>query len=149
MKEEKLKQLQYRRDLEQKQEALEEQKSYKSSLLELTKNDEARFNQYIIERATREQELKEALVAHEASYTRNYLQIAERYNCNVEKNGSGVFVLVDQEDPKCRVLTQYYNAEKALKSEQFDTYGVNPLTWPVVSSRITSYYRDEAYFQEI
>lgn len=154
LKKEKLESLKLKADLITKNKNLELQKEYKKNLLEITKWQEALFNNYILEKQTREDKVKDKIEELNNNYYDVFNNIWNKYNCNFNFSSGAVSEnqTIDNNDSKdCKEIKQYFILEKKLRdTNEVDFNSSNPLNWPLEPvSWISTYYHDEYYFSEL
>ena len=52
-------------------------------------------------------------------------------------------------DKKCQQITTYFANERELKKTEYASGTANIFSWPVVSSRISAYFRDAEYYRYV
>ena len=159
LKKEKLTNIRLRGELTAKNRDILAQKQYKEQLLEVTKWQEALFNQYIASKQEKEEDIQGRLANISEEYTNVFAKLGSKYQCNVVGGGSGNTVattaswytftdsgtLLDS----CSDLQKFYAAEKQLIDYPIDESIQNPLVWPVDATRVSTYFHDEDYFKAL
>jgi len=64
----------------------------------------------------------------------------------LEKNGCMVAKKTPTDVQKCGMMQAFYRNERALKKIDVLTGTTNIMQWPVTSSKITTFFRDDDYF---
>lgn len=64
----------------------------------------------------------------------------------LEKNGCMVAKKTPADVAKCGMMQAFYRNERALKKIDVLTGTTNIMQWPVTSSRITTFFRDDSYY---
>ena len=130
-----------KKDLENYQITLDDQKDYKEALLTQAKDDESQLNALIIERSESSEKLANHLSEVSNVYQKTFEEIAAAKWCSVDQKAS--IVLDAQSGTGCITLASYFEAEKKIMTSAMVDDSSNPLSWPVLSSRISTYFHDE------
>ncbi|MDD2891827.1 MAG: peptidoglycan DD-metalloendopeptidase family protein [Candidatus Gracilibacteria bacterium] len=159
LKKEKLLSVRLKRQLITKNNDISAQKKYKEQLLEVTKGQEALFNQYIASKQRVEENMQGRLEAISEEYTNVFARLGDKYQCNVVGGGNGKTVVTSVTGytftdsgtllDSCNDLQKFYAAEKQLIDYPIDETVTNPLVWPVEATRISTYFHDEEYFKSL
>ena len=136
-----------KKDLENYQIALDDQKEYKEAILLQTKSDESQLNNLIIERSESSEKLAAHLSEVSNVYQKTFEEIAAVKWCSVNEKAS--IVLDSQSSTGCITLASYFEAEKKIMTSVMADDSSNPLSWPVASSRISSYFHDGEYYEAL
>ncbi|EKD30207.1 MAG: hypothetical protein ACD_78C00120G0001, partial [uncultured bacterium (gcode 4)] len=89
LKKEKLMNVRLRGQLVAKNRDISAQKQYKEQLLEVTKWQEALFNQYIASKQEKKESIQERLASISEEYTSVFARLGNKYQCDVVGEGSG------------------------------------------------------------
>lgn len=159
LKKEKVANLRYKTALRDRRAELESQHAYKEKLLRITQGQEALFNRYLMEKTARQKEIENRIEEIQEGAETLFSDFAKRYGCFTKEDGtavsgeaattgSGVKLL---DSKKCQEVRAFFEAEKSLKDSTFlDESGeTNPFVWPVEPRYISSYYRDQSYFDSV
>lgn len=147
LKEEKNQVIQMKRLLEAKRLELDEQKAYKTQLLEVTQGREALFNEYIAERQAKQRTVEERLDQAIEDYDGAFESVAKRQGCKLTETGG---VILDKKTTaKCSDLKQAYESEKNLREYQFDDTVPNPFAWPISPTYVSTYFHDADYYDSV
>lgn len=159
LKKEKVANLRYKTALRDRRAELESQHAYKEKLLRITQGQEALFNRYLMEKTARQKEIENRIEEIQEGAETLFSDFAKRYGCFTKEDGtavsgeaaatgSGVKLL---DSKKCQEVRAFFEAEKSLKDSAFlDESGeTNPFIWPVEPRYISSYYRDQSYFDSV
>ncbi|MDD5376856.1 MAG: peptidoglycan DD-metalloendopeptidase family protein [Candidatus Gracilibacteria bacterium] len=159
IKKEKLANVRLRGQLVAKNRDISAQKQYKEQLLEVTKGQEALFNQYIASKQESEENIQGRLADISEEYTSVFTKLGDKYQCNVVGEGSGKTVATSASGytftdsgtllDSCSDLQKFYAAEKQLIDYPIDETSQNPLIWPVDATRVSTYFHDEDYFKAL
>lgn len=162
LKKEKIASVRLKGELVSKNRDITAQKAYKEQLLEVTKGQEALFNQYIASKQQSEEGIQGRLADLSENYAKIFTKLGDKYNCSVAVDGTGQTLSADTASgytftasgtllDSCSDLQKFYAAEKQLVSYSIDTSVntgetlQNPFIWPVKASRISTYFHDEGY----
>jgi hypothetical protein len=102
------------------------QKSEREKLLEVTKGEEKKFEEYISAQIEAENTLSVAWKIAEMNYNDGLEKILKKSGCDTISLKNS---LEDQE--KCVNIRLYFDAEKQLRQTEYSTGTVNIFTWPV------------------
>lgn len=160
LKKEKIEYLRLKNELITKNRDLLGQKEYKEQLLEMTKWQEALFNQYIATKQQSEENIQGRLTNISDEYTNIFAKLGDKYKCDVVGTGSvqaittntaSGYTFTDSGNllDSCSDLQKFYAAEKQLIDYPIDEDLRNPLIWPVAASRISTYFHDEWYYKAL
>jgi peptidoglycan hydrolase CwlO-like protein len=86
LKKDKIEQVRLRSQLVARNRDIAAQKQYKEEILEITKGQEALFNQYIASKQENEENIQKRLVAISEDYTSVFSRLGDKYKCNVVQN---------------------------------------------------------------
>lgn len=118
------------------------QKTERTKLLEVTKGQEVLFQKYIESQEKAVQEVEHA-----------WQNASDDYNNSLEtilqKNGCDVRVQTGTISEKCMMMQAFYRNERALKSIDVLTGTTNVMQWPVISNKITTFFRDSSYYNSL
>jgi murein DD-endopeptidase MepM/ murein hydrolase activator NlpD len=121
---------------------LEEQRIERVRLVEVTKWQEALYQDYI-------QAQEQALIAieqvwkkAETDYQKWLSSVLEEAWCNSQKKNQTL-------DKKCENITLYFANERELKKIEYSTGTENIFSWPVEWRRISAFFRDAEYYHYV
>lgn len=159
LKKEKVANLRYKTALRDRRAELESQHAYKEKLLRITQGQEALFNRFLMEKTARQKEIENRINEIQESAETLFSDFAKRYGC-VTKDGDSAASAENSEtlsgskvldSKKCQEVRAFFEAEKSLKDSSFlDESGeTNPFIWPVEPRYVSSYYRDQSYYDSV
>ncbi|EKD44767.1 MAG: hypothetical protein ACD_71C00011G0001, partial [uncultured bacterium (gcode 4)] len=160
LKKEKIEHLRLKNELITKNRDLLGQKEYKEQLLEVTKWQEALFNQYIATKQQGEENIQNRIANISEDYTNIFAKLGDKYKCDVVGTGSvraitentaSGYTFTDSGNllDSCTDLQKFYAAEKQLIDYPIDEDLRNPLIWPVAATRLSTYFHDEGYYKAL
>lgn len=160
LKKEKIEYLRLKNELITKNRDLLGQKEYKEQLLEVTKWQEALFNQYIATKQQSEENIQNRLSNISEEYTNIFAKLGDKYKCDVVGTGSvraitentaSGYTFTDSGTllDSCSDLQKFYASEKQLIDYPIDEDLRNPLIWPVAATRLSTYFHDEWYYKAL
>lgn len=158
LKKQKVQNLRYKQALRDRRGELESQRAYKEQLLRITQGKEALFNRYIMEKANRERGLQQRIEEIQQGAEELFENFAIRYGCpaKTKNTGSGEILKTfessdEASEKKCRDVRAFFEAEKSLKDSEFldETGKVNPFIWPIEPRYVSSYYKDQSYYDSV
>lgn len=122
----------------QQKQNIESQKQAREELLRITKWKEEEYRTYIEASEKAKAQLEDAWQKAEVNYQQSLEQLLDTYGCNTTKK---------QKNPReCEKIKKYFEEESILRKTNFQTWSQNPLVWPVVTSKISAYFRDTSYY---
>jgi len=161
LKKEKLANVRLRGELIARNRDISAQKQYKEQILEVTKGQEALYNQYIATKQESEEKIQIRIANISEEYTSVFARLGDKYQCDIVggSNGSGETVATTASGysftasgtllDSCSDLQKFYTAEKKLIDYPIDENIQNPLIWPVDATRVSTYFHDEDYFKSL
>jgi murein DD-endopeptidase MepM/ murein hydrolase activator NlpD len=115
------------------------QKWEREKLLEITKWQEKKFEEYINAQVQAENTVSEAWKVAELNYNDGLDKLLKKSGCvNNYENVANI--------EKCVNIRLYFDAEKQLRQTEFATGTMNIFNWPVPGNRISTYFRDPNYY---
>lgn len=122
--------------LQEQSENYNTQKQQREKLLEITKWQEAMYQEYIAAQQKTQQDISLAWQKANEDHEKTFEKFLSQYNCTKEMASAN-----------CDQLRQFFTNEEQLSKSQFATGTENILTWPTSSRRITAYFHDADYFR--
>lgn len=128
--------------LERQKTNLLNQKNEREKLLEITKWQEDLFQKYIESQTQAAAQIERAWQDANKAYSDSLETILKKSGCDL--NTSGPYI-----SEKCSMMQAFYRNEHALRNIDVLTGTTNIMQWPVISNRITTYFRDASYFNAL
>lgn len=128
--------------LERQKTNLQNQKKEREKLLEITKWQEDLFQKYIESQTLAAEQVERAWQDASKAYSDSMEIILEKSGCDVKSQKPDT-------SEKCSMMQAFYRNEHALRDIDVLTGTTNIMQWPVISSRITTYFRDASYFNAL
>lgn len=119
---------------------LEAQKQERERLLEIAKGEEAMFERYIAQQQEMQEQLEQAWQKAHEDYEASFNRFLAKYNCEETEDEE------DAEVGECGRIRKFFHNEVELARSEYATGTENIFSWPVSSRRITTYFRDGAYY---
>lgn len=114
------------------------QKQEREKLLEITKGQEALYQEYLLAQQQAQKQITDAWKKATDDYQKTFETFLSQYNC-----------AEDMTTTDCQRLRQFFANEAELSKSQYATGTENILTWPVKSRRVTATFHDPDYFKFI
>lgn len=151
IKKEKIANIRLKNELVSRNKDLAAQKQYKEQILEVTRGQEALFNQYIATKQEKEENIQKRLTDISQEYTNVFARLGDKYKCDIISDIPPSAAISDSGASmnSCDDLKKFYAAEKQLLDSPIDDALQNPFLWPVEATRISTYFHDEGYFKEL
>ena len=121
---------------------LESQRGERVRLVEVTKWQEKLYQDYIQAQEFALASVEDAWKLAEERYQKWLSSVLRDAGCERKKK-------TEELDKKCQQITTYFANERELKKNEYPIATANIFSWPVVSKRVSAFFRDAEYYRVV